>query len=71
MTTPTDVSPAVVHLVAEIRRAVEAEVKSDVARRLADNNMGATEIAKLLGVSRNTVYRYLNRENGPPQAGAG
>ena len=38
---------------------VEVEIRSDVARRLADKNVSAAEISSLLGVSRTTVYRYL------------
>ena len=38
---------------------VEVEIRSDVARRLADKNVSAAEISRLLGVSRTTVYRYL------------
>ena len=66
MATPTDLSPALVNVVGELRRVIEGEVKADLARRLADRDMGATEIARLLGVSRNSVYRYLKSERDRP-----
>ena len=57
-------SPALVNVLKELRRVVEVEIRSDVAHRMADEGMGTTEIARFLHVSRNTVYRYLKRENG-------
>ena len=33
------------------------------ARSLRDRGVGATDIAKMLGVSRATVYRYLARDS--------
>lgn len=60
-------SPTLVNMLQELRRVVEVEVKADVARRMADKNVAATDIATYLGVSRQTVYRYLNRENGAPR----
>ena len=62
-------SPTLVNMLQELRRVVEVEVKADVARRMADKNVAATDIATYLGVSRQTVYRYLNRENGAPVFG--
>ena len=44
--------------------SVRTEDSPEVARRLADKDVSAAEISRLLGVSRNTVYRYLKRENG-------
>ena len=67
MATTTElITPAVVRMVAEMRRAVELQVKVDLARRWAGEEMPAENIAKLLGISRGTVYRYLGRsgENG-------
>ena len=54
---------------AEIRRVVEVQVKADLACRWAGEEMPAEDIAKLLGVSANTVYRHLKRRNGSHQAG--
>ena len=59
-----NLSPALVNVLKELRRVVEVEIKSEVARRLADKDVSAAEISRLLDVSRNTVYRYLKRENG-------
>ena len=56
-------------VMAEIRRVVEVQVKADLACRWAGEEMPAEDIAKLLGVSANTVYRYLKRRNGSHQAG--
>ena len=33
------------------------------ARQLRDKGIAATDIAKMLGVSRATAYRYLNQDN--------
>ena len=68
MATTTElITPAVVKMVAEMRRVVEAQVKVDLARRWDRDGMSAENIAKLLGVSRGSAYRYLERsgENGP------
>ena len=68
MATTTElITPAVVKMVAEMRRVVEAQVKTDLARRWDRDGMSAENIAKLLGVSRGSAYRYLERsgENGP------
>ena len=54
-----NLSPSWVNMVLELRRVVEVEVRADVARRMAGEGMGATDISRLLGVSRTTVYRYL------------
>ena len=54
-----NLSPALVNVLKELRRVVDVEIKSDVARRLSDKDVSAAEISRLLGVSRNTVYRYL------------
>ena len=59
-----NLSPALVNVLKELRRVVDVEIKSEVARRLADKDVSAAEISRLLDVSRNTVYRYLKRENG-------
>ena len=59
-----NLSPALVNVLKELRRVVDVEIKSEVARCLADKDVSAAEISRLLGVSRNTVYRYLKRENG-------
>ena len=67
MATTTElITPAVVRMVAEMRRAVELQVKVDLARRWAGEEMPAENIAKLLGISKGSVYRYLGRsgENG-------
>ena len=68
MATTTElITPAVVRMVAEMRRVVEAQVKTDLARRWDRDGMSAENIAKLLGVSRGSAYRYRERsgENGP------
>jgi DNA invertase Pin-like site-specific DNA recombinase len=54
-----NLSPALVNVLKELRRVVDVEIKSEVARRLADKDVSAAEISRLLGVSRTTVYRYL------------
>ena len=54
-----NLSPALVNVLKELRRVVDVEIRSDVARRLADKDVSAAEISRLLDVSRNTVYRYL------------
>ena len=54
-----NLSPALVNVLKELRRVVDVEIKSEVARRLADKDVSAAEISRLLDVSRNTVYRYL------------
>ena len=64
MSDSENLSPTLVNMVLELRRVVEVEVRSEVARRMAGENMPAADIAACLGVSRQTVYRYLKRENG-------
>lgn len=59
-----NLSPVLIDAVHELRRVVEVEVKAGLAQRWNDEGKGATEIAQLLGVSRQTVYRYLKRESG-------
>ena len=65
-TQPEPIAPAVVKVMAVMRRAVELQVKADLARRWDGEGMPVENIAKLLDVSRTTVYRYLGRsgENG-------
>ena len=61
-TQPEPIAPAVVKVMAVMavmRRAVELQVKADLARRWDCEGMPVENIAKLLDVSKNTVYRYL------------
>ena len=58
-TQPELITPAVVKVMAEMRRVVEGQVKADLARRWDGEGMPVENIAKLLDVSKNTVYRYL------------
>ena len=57
----SELSPALVNLVLELRRSLEAEFRADMARDMAGRGIKPTEIARVMGVSRNTVYRYLER----------
>ena len=68
---PEPIAPAVVKVMAVMRRAVELQVKADLARRWDGEGMPVENIAKLLDVSRNTVYRYLGpgRKKKRRQAG--
>ena len=60
MATPPElITPSVVKVMAVMRRAVELQVRADLARRWDRDGMSAENIAKLLDVSKNTVYRYL------------
>ena len=43
----------------QLRESILAEVRRDVARRLQERNMPVTEISELLGVTRQTVHKYL------------
>ena len=61
-TQPEPIAPAVVKVMAAMRRAVELQVKADLARRWDGEGMSVGQIAQLLDVSRNTVYRYLGRD---------
>ena len=54
-----NLSTALVNVLKELRRVVEVEIRSEVAHRMADEGMAATEIARFLHVSRHTIYRYL------------
>ena len=56
---PELITPAVVKVMAEMRRVVEGQVRADLALRWASEEMPVENIAKLLDVSRGTVYRYL------------
>ena len=56
---PELITPAVVKVMAEMRRVVEGQVRADLARRWDGEGMPVENIAKLLDVSKNTVYRYL------------
>ena len=56
---PELITPAVVKVMTEMRRVVEGQVKADLARRWDREGMPVENIAKLLDVSRGTVYRYL------------
>ena len=70
-TQPELITPAVVKVMAEMRRVVEGQVRADLARRWDGEGMPAENIAKLLDVSRGTVYRYLGpgRKKKRRQAG--
>ena len=59
MTDTTELSPEVRARVGQLRESILAEVRRDVARRLQERNMPVTEISELLGVTRQTVHRYL------------
>ena len=63
---PELITPAVVKVMAEMRRVVEGQVRADLARRWDCEGMPVENIARLLGISRGSVYRYLGRsgENG-------
>ena len=67
---PEPITPAVVKVMAEMRRAVELQVKADLARRWDCEGMPVENIAKLLDVSRTTVYRYLGRDRKKRRAHA-
>ena len=70
-TEPELITKAVVNAVTVMRRAVELQVKADLARRWDGEGMPVENIAKLLDVSRGTVYRYLGpgRKKKRRQAG--
>ena len=63
---PELITPAVVKVVEELRRAVEGQVRADLARRWDGEGMSVGQIAQLLDVSRGTVHRYL----GPRRKGS-
>ena len=65
-TEPELITKAVVNAVAEMRRAVEGQMRADLARRWDGEGMSAGNIAQLLDVSRGTVHRYL----GPRRKGS-
>ena len=58
-TEPEPIAPAVVKVMAVMRRAVEGQVRADLARRWDGEGMSVGDIAQLLAVSRGTVHRYL------------
>ena len=70
-TQPEPITPAVVKVMAEMRRVVEGQVRADLARRWDCEGMPVENIAKLLDVSKNTAYRYLGpgRKKKRRQAG--
>ena len=65
MASTASLSPAETNKILEFRQVVEVEVKAGLARRWSEEGTAVTEIARLLGVSRNTVYRYLKRRPRP------
>ena len=67
-TQPEPIAPAVVKVMAMMRRAVELQVKADLARRWDGEGMPVENIAQLLDVSRTTVYRYVGRDRKRRQA---
>jgi len=40
--------------------AVNASIDAEKVKQLSDEGMGATEIAKVLGIGRASVYRYMD-----------
>ena len=61
MYTP-QVDPALLKLWGQMRRIVARDVKAEIARRLvARGKMRKKEIAEDLGVSRETLHRYLRQ----------
>jgi hypothetical protein len=69
------------HLLADLRRRyggplaeLDRRQKQNVVRLLEERGAfalrhGVETVASALGVSRFTVYNYLNRDSGPPQSG--
>ena len=64
---PTELSPAAVNLVLELRKSFESEFRDGIIRSLRGKGMGVDEIIMWLGVSRSTVYRALRRTAEPDQ----
>ena len=61
MSTP-QVDPALSKLWGQMRRIVERDVRVEIARRLAARGkMRRREIAEDIGVSRETLHRYLRQ----------
>ena len=61
MSTPR-VDPALLKLWGHMRRIVERDVRAEIARRLvARGKMRRQEIAEDLGISRETLHRYLRQ----------
>ena len=60
----TELNPEVQRALAALSAVLERGFRARVARRLRDKGMPAVEIAKVLEVTRASVYRYLSETEG-------
>ena len=59
----SELSPALIKIAQELRRSLEAAFRADMARDMVARGIKPPEVARVMGVSRNTVYRYLRESD--------